>query len=231
MNLYEIRARYVPAIITALPMIVFSGFVKEEIWISVFRNIGWFLVVENISFSMITVVFLIHAQRGIAKHMFEERIFDSGKKFPATRMLLLSDTHLSETMKMKVREKIKKDFGITLRTKDDEQDNMDEARKSIRDAVGLIRKQVGDGDKTLQYNIHYGFTRNLIGGATFSVPCALICTIFSALQKNVPVLIVSIAMLTGFALIIMMSRSIMTHFGNVYAECLLTEYLTTKQGE
>jgi len=229
MSGYGIKARYVPGIVSALPMIIFSGFIKEEIWIAVFRNVEWFLVVENISISMITVLFLIHVQRGIAKHLFEDRIFDSGKDFPATRMLLVSNSHLSEALKSKVREKIQKDFGITLFSESEETKHLEEARKTIRDAVGLIRKQVGDGDKTLQYNIHYGFSRNLIGGSTLAVPTAIVCAVIAIVQKDIPILVVSSIMTSAFALVLLKSKTIMTHFGNAYAECLLTEYLTTKQ--
>ncbi|MFH1883491.1 MAG: hypothetical protein ABIL62_12365 [Planctomycetota bacterium] len=231
LSIYEIKARYVPAIIAALPIIILSGFVKEEIWISMFHNARWFLFVENFSMSVIAVLLLIHVQRGIAKHLFEEKIFDSGKNFPASRMLLFSDDYLSEMMKVKVREKIKKDFAITLCTQSEEQENLDEAKKSLRDAVALVRKQVGDGDKTLQYNIHYGFSRNLIGGSVLAVPYALFCAIYAGFQGIKPVCIASSFMLFFFVAVLFLSKSIMVHYGNTYAECLLTEFLTTNIGE
>lgn len=227
MSSYEIRARYVPGLVSALPVIVFSGFIKDEVWIALFRNVGWFLVVENISISMVAVLFLIHVQRGIAKHVFEDRVFDSGKNFPTTQMLLWSNDYLSKGMKQRLHEKIATTCGIALLDEEDEQDNVDEAKRTIRDAVGLVRKQVGDGDKTLQYNIHYGFSRNLIGGSTLAAPTALVCTVIAVVQKDVAALVASGVMTLAFAVALLMSRTIMTHFGNAYAECLLTEYLTT----
>jgi len=227
LSIYEIRARYVPAIIAALPIIILSGFVKEEIWVSIFKNARWFLIVENFSLSVIAVLLLIHVQRGIAKHLFEARIFDSGKSFPTTRMLLHSDDYLSGALKLNIRNKIRQDFCIILCTESEEQVNLDEAKKAIREGVALVRKKVGNGEKTLQYNIHYGFSRNLIGGATFAAPCSLFCAIFTGFRESTPVLLVSIVMFFAFLMMLIFSRSILNHYGNAYAECLFTEYLAT----
>ncbi len=87
---YSFNARYVPAFITAIPAIIFSAFIKQEVWISLFENTR-FMVAENLGLSLMTIIFIIHVQRGIAKHLFENRIFKSGKDFPTTTMLLLTD--------------------------------------------------------------------------------------------------------------------------------------------
>ena len=229
LDVYEIRARYIPAVIAALPAIILSAFIKREVWISLFSNAKSFLVVENISLSLIAVLFLIHVQRGIAKHVFENLIFKSGKDFPTTTMLLLSDTYLSTEMKTNIRKKIETTFGIHLLTLEKEQENLEEAKKTIRDAVNLIRKQVKNGDKTLQYNIHYGFTRNLIAGSLFAFPLSVLNALLFGLQNKAGFFF-SGALAVFFLAALIFNKTILTHFANAYAECLLSEFVFNKKG-
>lgn len=226
-NNYELRARYLPAFIAALPAIILSTFIKRDVWISLFENTRCFLIVENISLSLIAVLFLIHVQRGIAKHLFENQIFKAGKEFPTTTMLLLSDSFLSVEMKNKIRKKIETDFGIRLCTLEQEQASLEEAKKTIRDAVNLIRKQVKDGDKTLQYNIHYGLSRNLIAGSIFAIPVSVLNVVLFGLH-NPAGFYISLLMTAFFSLTLIFNRKILIHYANAYAECLLSEFLTTK---
>ncbi len=228
-NHYEIRARYLPAFIAALPAIILSTFIKREVWVSLFENAQYFLVVENLSLSLIAILFLVHIQRGIAKHVFENRIFKSGKELPTTTMLLLSDSFLSVEMKNKIRNKIGTDFGLHLCTLGQEQENPEEAKKTIRDAVNLIRKQVKDGDKTLQYNIHYGLSRNLIAGSIFAVPASVLNAVLFGIQNQAGFYI-SLMMAGFFSLALIFNRKILIHYANAYAECLLSEFLTTTKG-
>lgn len=229
LDVYEIRARYVPAFIAALPVFILSGFIKQDVWISVFANAKCFLVVENVSLSLVAVLFLIHVQRGIAKHVFEERIFKSGREFPTTTMLLLSDTYLSSEMKTKVRKKVETSFGIHLLPLEKEQENLEEAKKTIRDAVNLIRKQVKDGDKTLQYNIHYGCSRNLIAGSLFALPLSVLDAYLFGIQNNAG-LYFSVALAVFFLFALIFNKTILTHYANAYAECLLSEFISTTEG-
>jgi len=230
LDVYEIRARYIPAIIAALPAFILSAFIKREVWISLFSNAQCFLIVENVSLSLIAVLFLIHVQRGIAKHVFENLIFKSGKEFPTTTMLLLSDTYLSSEMKTKIRKKIEITFNIHLLALEKEQENLEEAKKTIRDAVNLIRKQVKNGDKTLQYNIHYGFSRNLIAGSIFAIPASVLSAVLFGIHNQAGFYI-SLIMAAFFFLALIFNRKILIHYANAYAECLLSEFLTTKKGE
>ncbi|HNX52691.1 MAG TPA: hypothetical protein PKI68_02990 [Pontiellaceae bacterium] len=227
LNVYEIRARYIPAIIAALPAIILSAFIKQDVWISLFENARCFLIVENLSLSLIAILFLIHVQRGIAKHLFENRIFKAGKEFPTTTMLLLSDSFFSVEMKNKIRGKIETDFGIRLCPLEQEQANIEEAKKTIRDAVNLIRKQVKDGDKTLQYNIHYGLSRNLIAGSIFAIPVSVLNAVLFGIH-NPAGFYISLLMTAFFSLTLIFNRKILIHYASAYAECLLSEFLTTK---
>jgi len=225
---YEIRARYFPTIIAALPMVILSAFVKQEVWLTCFQNVAWFLPIENISVSLVFITLLINVQRGIAKHLFEAHIFNSGKDFPTTTLLLHSDQYLSQQTKNVYRQKIELEFNLRLLSKVDEATDPDEAKKTIRDAINLVRKRVGNGDKTRQYNIHYGFARNLIGGAVLAIPVSLLVITVAIFQDNTAALIIGTTLTIAFTGLTVFSKQILTQLGRAYANCLLTEFLTTK---
>lgn len=228
---YEIRARYIPTIIAAVPIMIFSGFIKQDIWLSLFQNADWFLAVENMSLSLIFIVLLINLQRGIAKHGFEARVFNSGKDFPTTTLLLHSDTFLSKEAKSAYRKKIESEFNLHLLSEKEEAASLDEAKKTLRDAVNLVRKRVKDGNKTLQYNIHYGFFRNLIGGAVLATPVAIFNSIVFGRNNDSAGLWISGAIALAFLTLIIFNKLILKHFGRAYAECLLSEYLAMNKGD
>ena len=111
---YEIKSRYIPAIVGAIPLIMLTSTQKETVWLPLFRTASWFLVLENISLAVVSVVLLMSIQRGVAKYCFENNVFNNGIDFPTTTMLLIKNDMLSKEFKRKVRDKIKKDFGICL---------------------------------------------------------------------------------------------------------------------
>ncbi len=227
-NKYVVQARYIPAIISSMPLIILTSLVKDEVWLPLFRNAWWFLALEGLSLNMIFIIFIMSVQRGLAKYLFENKIFKDGKGFPATLMLLHSDVYLSHDFKTKIRQKIKEDFDIDLLGQSEENNNFEEAHKLIRDTVSLIRNTVGDGNKTLQYSIHYGFIRNLIGGATFSSVIAVVDLIIFLYDKNIYGIIISGLIAIFMIIILLFNKTILRHFAYTYAKCLFTEYITKK---
>jgi len=219
-----------PAILASLPMIILSGFVKKDVWLSLFQNVEFFLFFENVSLGLMFIFLLINIQRGLGKYLFEEYIFNSGKDFPTTIILLHSDTSLSIQIKEKYRKKIEGEFGLHLFSKEEELENIEEAKKIIRDAVNLVRKKVGDGDKTLQYNIYYGFFRNLIGGALLAIPITIFNAISFNQNNNSFGMWVSEVIGLGFLALIIFNKQILNYFGKEYAECLMSEYLIINEG-
>ena len=225
---YTLQARYVPTILTGLPLIIFTAFIKEDVWIELFSNVEYFLVLENISIFMILLYGLTNFQRAVGKHFFEARVFNNGEDFPTTTFLLHSDNFLSSSIKQKLRTKINNDYDIRILSSSEENDDISQAKKTIRDAVNLIRKTVKNGNKTLQYNIHYGLVRNFIAGSIIAIFISLI-NIYKFYNINSVGLMLSIVFLVVYLSCIIFHKTILLCFARAYAECLLTEYLTIKK--
>jgi len=226
---YEIKARYIPCFIAAVfPVHFCIQFLGKSFWESIVSNIGW-LAAANLSLSLIITLTLIQLQCSVAKHWIEEGVFGKGGiNFPTTSFLLFQDSFLSKRMKGTIREKIIKDFNFELMNEIQEQKDIDEARRLAREAVGFIRRLVCKGVMTHQYNIRYGFMRNLIGGVLWSVPGSFGCAIWYGYQKNWHASAFFIACGLVFASLFVFKQKILQKFANQYAQILFNEYLMQK---
>ena len=226
---YEIKARYIPCLLAAVPLVHFLiQFLGESFWTTVASNIGW-LLVANISLSLIVTLALIQLQCGIAKHRVEESIFGKGGiNFPTTNLLLFKNHVLSRSIKVAIREKILNDFNFKLMDEVQESADAEEARRLIREAVGFIRGYVRKGVMTHQYNIRYGFMRNLIGGALWACAGSIGSGVMYGLQKNWEPMALFVSSALVFFSILIFKKQILSKFANQYAEILFGEYLTMK---
>lgn len=224
---YEIKARYIPAIISSIPLIMLTSYAKEEILLNLFKTAKWFLVVENISLSFITIIFIINVQRFLAKYLFEDRIFEKGLNFPTTKMLLWNDDRLSKEYKLKIRGKIKIDFDLKLSDKNKEKKDLIEAKKEAKDAVALIRTKVGKGMHTHQHNIQYGFIRNFIAGTFLSLPVSIFnIYLFTYIIPVNYGIYISIFLSILDIIFISFSKKILINLGTYYANILFSEFLS-----
>lgn len=226
---YEIKARYIPCFIAAVPPVHFLiQLLGPSFWETIARNVGWMLV-TNISLSFIVMLVLIQLQCGIAKHWVEESVFGKGGiNFPTTNLLLFQDHILSRNIKMAIREKIYENFHFKLMDEDQEYNDIEEAKRLVREAVGFIRGYVRNGRMTHQYNIRYGFMRNLIGGSLWACVGCVGSSITYGLQKNWEPMSLFAFVSSIFFLILIFKTRILSKFAQQYAETLFSEYLTMK---
>jgi hypothetical protein len=229
---YEIKARYIPCFISAIfPVHFLVLFLGVSFWETLTANIGW-LMVANISLSLVVTLALIQLQSGIAKHWVEEGVFgEGGINFPTTNFLLFKDAYLSKGMKVAIRKKIKEDFNFELMDEDQEGLDIDEARKTAREAVGLIRRSVGKGIMTHHYNIRYGFIRNLIGGALWGLAGSVGAAAWYGFEKNWQALTFFSICALIFLVLILSRKIILKKFACQYTEILFNEYMFQKGGD
>ncbi len=227
---YEIKARYIPCLISIIPFVHFlTLLLGESFWKSLSDNISW-LLVADLSLSIVIAIALIQLQCGIAKHWIEESIFGKGGKyFPTTDMLLFSDQTLSRNSKMLIRERVLHDFKFKLMDDKQEYSDKDEARRLSREAIGFIRGFVGKGRITHQYNIRYGFMRNLIGGFLWAIAGALGSSIIYWLSGNWQAFGLFAFIVVLFLTLLLLKRQILNKLAYQYAEIILNEYLTIKE--
>jgi hypothetical protein len=228
---YEIKARYIPCLISVIPLVHFLILLLGvNFWKSLSANISWLLVVD-LSLSVVITVALIQVQCDIAKHWIEESIFGKGGKFfPTTDLLLFSDQTLSRHSKMLLRKKVLYDFQFNLMDEKMESSDKDEARRLSREAIGFIRGFVVKGRMTHQYNIRYGFMRNLMGGFLWAIVGGLGSSIIYWLSGNWQAVGLFAFIPILYLTLLLLKRRILNKLAYQYAETLLNEYLTIKGG-
>ena len=227
---YEIKARYIPCLFSVIPLVHFLTLLMgESFWKSLSENISW-LLVADLSMSVVIAIAFIQLQCGIAKHWIEESIFGKGGKyFPTTDMLLFSDPILSRNSKELLRDRILHDFNLKLMDERQENSDKDEARRLSREAIGFIRGFVGKGRMTHQYNIRYGFMRNLMGGYLWAMVGGLGSSIIYWLSGNWQAFGLFTFIVVLYLTLMFLKRQILKKLAYQYAETLLSEYLTMKE--
>jgi hypothetical protein len=126
-----------------------------------------------------------------------------------------------------INEKIQKDFNLALPSMNDG-DTL-EIRRHNAEIVGRIRSFIGSPRRLLQFNIEYGFFRNLIGA---SVPVLLACLMISCLYSNGVITEWAYRLSLAYAVfagaLICLSRPIIERLGIQYGRVLFQEYLNKK---
>ena len=228
---YEIVARYIPTFICMFPFANFlSSFFGNKFFAEFANSFSW-MIIGNLSVSFIFMIALMQIQCSIGKYFIEESIFGKGGiNFITTKMLLYCEGMLSEDRKDKIRDKLLKETGILLSSKEEEKSDFSNAQLKAREAVNIIRNIVGKGLKTIKYNIRYGFFRNLIGGSSFVFIGSLGCIMYN-INKEWNTLIFFGVYFLLFVFLFAMKRKILETLAYSYADRLFSEYLILNKGE
>ena len=88
---------------------------------------------------------------------------------PSTKMLLWENANISPAYHKQIAAKVKATFGIKLPTREEEQADIDMAKKTIVEVVYLIRQNCRGDEILKQYNIEFGFCRNYLGASVWSI--------------------------------------------------------------
>lgn len=224
---YGLTARGAPAIISSFPIIVFNYFFLSSVLADFLHAVAGISWISELSVPLIFIFLLAQVNRFVSIEVFEKRYFHDGLEMPTTNFLMSSDPQYSDEHKQKIHEKILKDFGIQLFNKEQEKNDPIGARRRIVEAVSLIRGKVGEGKLLLQHNIEYGFVRNLIGGSLVALVLALGNFFFFrfVVEKNVAFAISNILVIF-YLLPIILSRKLLSGYGNLYAKILIQEYIS-----
>lgn len=221
-DLYAVKARYIPAMIIATPLILLTSIAPPESYRELFRYSDQFAIVANVGLNVVFVVLLINIIREMGKTLIAKPLFKNGLHAPTTEALLWKTSHISSAQKTLIHAKIQNDFGLELLSAEKEKDDETEARLRIRDAVAQVRHATGNGRHTLQYNIRYGFWRNLVGGLPLGILFSILalCFVSGSLAK-----IIAAAYLFAALLIAAFAVPLLRSTGRTYAEYLFTEYI------
>jgi hypothetical protein len=226
-NLYFIRARLFPTVLTAAPQLILVNKLLSVLYYDTLKNIIEVLpILTSLGLSVALLFLSIQINRLLAKEIFQRLYFNEEIKMPTTDHLLWSDQFFDETVKEKIRSKIADKFRLTLMDKNEEASKEATSRKQIVTAVSQIRNSLRGNKLLLQHNIEYGFFRNLIGGCVIAVICSVVLILFGHFKNEPGIKLTGIILFFIYLLPIILSKQIINRFGNYYSKVLYEQFLT-----
>jgi len=216
---YGREARLYPTVLALLPaylimLTVFTSYDEAAAYVKL--TFGLFL-------TFVFIYFGTDITRNVGK-LLEMKIFGDEFYFPTTSLLLHSNTRFSQEKRQQLCNKICNEFNITFLTQEEETLNELEARKRVKEVTGLMRQKLGNGRLLLQYNIRYGFWRNLIASTPFSITLCFISAIVSTLVPNQIIFFSSLCLVPIYLLLWIYRRAILNYFAYQYADQFYLEY-------
>lgn len=171
---YDLKARYAPALIISLPVLItlWTTFLPEMQSIS--KVVGGLLSTAILYFLSVLV-------RAYGKN-FESNLWEMWGGAPSTQVVSWNNQRIGENLKKKYHECVRKYSNLTMPTKEDEKDDPEKAAAMIADAFrivkGVIRKKDKDGLWSIA-NSEYGFARNLYGSRILWLILSIVSLIVS----------------------------------------------------
>lgn len=229
-NTYKIQARWFPAIMIALPAIVlfselmYRFVLQESIKTIPLKMLGSIFSVV-VTIGVVSIILFSEKIRNRGKCL-EDEYFSKTTAFPTTEFLLWSNSEIEPEVKKLLYEAIFRDFGMSLCSCKEEVKDIAKARRLICFAVNLIRDSVKDGRLLIDYNIRYGYYRNILGVANWGLGCAIVSLVISLVLNSVYIFIVELIFVFYFARLLCKRETILDESSREYAHRLFSEYLT-----
>jgi len=226
MNKYYLKARFYPALLTSLPILVLTNgvlitnkdsFVQLNTMTTVLVNAG---VLSALAF------LLVQINRVISKEIFQRLYFQDELKMPTVDFLLSTSVFFDHTIKNTIREKIVKRYSVTLLGYDEEKNDEPRARKLIATAISQIRNELRENKILLQHNIEYGFARNLLGGSLIAFMISVISVCYSVHIENTALQFTGVVLALLYLFPLLMSKAIINYYGRIYAKILFEQFLS-----
>jgi hypothetical protein len=226
MDRYFLQAHLMPALLTAVPVLVFyHAFFNAHIE-AVLANMHLLTQGTGLTFSVALVFLWVQLNKLSGRLVFQKLIFNDELRMPTTDHLLYRNKHFTPETKRLIRNKIESHFQLRLYTYKKEGRQEENARKQICLAVSQIREHLRSNKMLLRHNIDYGFFKNLVSGSLlallFSVAGALLAPQLPLLKPFTSLYYI----LTGIYLFpVLFSRGILRHFGHYYSKTLYEQFL------
>lgn len=222
---YNFKVFYLSSIIASIPMVVLASMIPLTEWNKLF----WAFEYANYFTVAIGIILLspvTQAKRSLAKYI-ENKLFDYGKCFPTTEMLLLSDTTLSRPYKENIRKKAETLSSILLLDESTELSNPDEARRTLKDIMVYIRRYAEGIKFHHDANIAYGFVKNMAAGLIIVFPFTILAMILFYQQQQNEAGLYIVGAYAVFSLIyLLFSKQIIKERANNYAQRLFEDFMT-----
>lgn len=233
---YTIRARYFPALLSALPFFMIWFYLSDNVQFeglaSFIGNIKLFRI-EGLTFSIVFLYAYSLIIREPSKR-FQTKYFtgDGAKGFPTTYLMMYVDSTFSDSYKDKYRKLISDRFNFALLNREEEEADPIEAKTRLDEATGLIRQEIKGGYLVLQHNIWFGFWRNFIGGSVISMFLCIVGILVGGffVEDNKVLLFILGILFFLYLVVFLFRKPILIHNGEAYAKQLFSEFIGDKTG-
>ena len=133
---YAIKARFLPALLTAIPFGFLIAYPFSEYVLSLkdglkmFAQCGFYVSLVG-SILIVTIFAWAFIVRLTAKFI-ESIVFKDELSFPTTKLLMWRNTYYPKDIKRKIHQRIKDDFDVRLANENDERDNQVKQPRRLR---------------------------------------------------------------------------------------------------
>jgi hypothetical protein len=225
---YTLKARLAPTALATPPLLLLGDalfHIQASQWLDS-STMTW-LFGEGVA-SAALVYFMMQVNRLIGLDIFQRWVSYDELNFPTTRWLMHDSAEMSAAQRESINQKIHRDFQVAL-LPESMGDNV-QVRRHNADIVGRIRVYVGGPPKLLQFNIEYGFFRNLIG-ASVLVLAAGLANAYLYSEQLLPEWAYRLSFAYSFfaGFLVCLARPITERLGTQYARVLFQTYLETKK--
>lgn len=160
---YTLKARLAPTALAAPPLLIFFNAIFDIQASQWLESSAMTMFFGKGTATAALVFLMMQTNRLIGLEIFQRWLCQDELNFPTSRWLVASNSEMSSLQRRSIDEKLLQDFQIGLLPAS--LGDSPEVRRHNADLVGRIRLFVGSPSKLLQYNIEYGFFRNLIGAS------------------------------------------------------------------
>lgn len=218
---YKRVARFYPAMLCLLPVIIIAPFVSFN-----FLSIKyWFIIVGLLAILWLFLAEWLYRSFVSNSKKYENELFNERMMFPTTELLLRENTFYSKSFKGKFSNKTKKEFDLELPSLEMEQTNLAEAIAEINSVIAFVKGKMINHKMILNHNISYGFVRNLIGGVPVAIISSGLGVIIGLAFGSVPLILTESIFLIGFMVFWRKRKDQLTSAAFAYARQLIDEYI------
>lgn len=226
MNSYYIRARFFPALLTSLPILVLLNVFLLNSTSRLFFLSNSLQILINTGISGALIFLLVQINRLVSKEIFQRWFFQNELNMPTVDYILVSNSFFESSIKKVIRDKINDKYKIQLLSAEEEQADEFKARQLIVSITAQMRNDLRENKMLLQHNIEYGFIRNLIGGSFVAFVFSIFLLVYGAANSDAPLQLTGIIMCLVYLFPLLMSKSLIRKYGHYYAKIFFDQFLS-----
>lgn len=227
-NVFTIRARYFPALITGLPILLLLFAIKDRLRLDKIASFLSNLEVPSVILLYLAFVFLYVQLIRIASKHFEKKYFDDAAGFPTAYLMSYTDETYSRDYKDRFRRLVRQSFQLELLGAEEETADYHEALRRLGEATMHIVHKVRDNRMVRQHNITYAFWRNLIGGVIYGIPLCVLNIVLGLTElKNTGLFAISLVLGVIYSLLLLFRKRILIQQSVAYAKQLITAFVAS----